>query len=237
MAREDFREVWELRAAEWVRWARGRELDHPFWNLNLPAMLDLLPPPGRLTLDVACGEGRVTRELARRGHHVVGIDSSPSLLTAAREADPTTELLLADAAALPLEAGVADLAVAFMALMTVDDMQGVVNEVARVLQPGGRFCIALLHPIETWANSAAPSYYDVAAYEKEVVRDEGAMRFRDIHRPLGDYFQALEAAGFVVEQLREPAPSDEYVRLFPEVAHWRARPFLLHLTARLDGPA
>jgi SAM-dependent methyltransferase len=233
VAGEEFREVWEQRAEDWVRWARGRELDHPFWNLNLPAMLELLPPPGRLTLDVACGEGRVTRELARRGHRVVGIDSSPSLLAAAREADPDTELLLADAAAIPLEAGVADLAVAFMVLMTVDDLPGVVDEVARVLAPGGRFCIALLHPIETWAVAATPSYFDVAAYEKEVVRDGGAMTFRDVHRPLGEYFRALETAGFVVEQLREPAPSDEYVRRFPEVAHWRARPFLLHLTARL----
>jgi ubiquinone/menaquinone biosynthesis C-methylase UbiE len=237
MAGEDFREVWELRAEEWVRWARGRELDHPFWNLNLPAMLELLPAPGRLTLDVACGEGRVSRELTRRGHRVVGIDSSPSLLAAAREADPDSELLLADAAAIPLEDGAVDLAVAFMVLMTVDDLPGVVNEVARVLEPGGRFAIALLHPIETWANAATPSYYDVATYEKDVVRDGGSMRFRDVHRPLGDYFRALESAGFVVEQLREPAPSEEYVRRFPEVADWRARPFLLHLTARLGAPS
>ena len=68
MSEGAFREVWEERADDWVRWARSRELDFGFWELNLPAMLELLPAPGRLTLDVACGEGRLSRELARLGH-------------------------------------------------------------------------------------------------------------------------------------------------------------------------
>jgi len=232
----ELREVWERRAEQWVRWARDGKLDNAFWNLNLPAILELIPAPGRLTLDVACGEGRLTRELARRGHRVVGIDSSPSLLAAAREADPDSELLLADATAIPLEAGAADLALAFMALMTVDDLPAVVEEVARVLEPGGRFCIALLHPIESWADAATPSYFEVTAYDKQVVRDGGAMTFSDVHRPLSDYFGALERAGFVVEQLREPVPGEDYIRRFPEVARWCERPFLLHLMARLDRP-
>ena len=236
MAGREFREVWERRAEEWVRWARDERLDNAFWNLNLPAILELLPAPGRLTVDVACGEGRLTRELARRGHRVVGIDSSASLLAAAREADPDGEFLLADATAIPLEDGAADLALAFMALMTVDDMPAVVAEVARVLAAGGRFCIALLHPIETWADAAIASYFEVTPYEKKVVRDGVSMRFRDTHRPLSEYFRALETAGFVVEQLREPLPGEDYLRRFPEVARWRDRPFLLHLTARREGP-
>jgi len=46
----------------------------------------------------------------------------------------------ADAAALPVEDGASDLVVSFMVLMNVDDMEGVVREAARVLEPGGRFC-------------------------------------------------------------------------------------------------
>ena len=227
-----FQDVWEERAASWVRWARSRELDFGFWELNLPALLELLPAPGRLTLDIACGEGRLSRELRQRGHRVIGVDSSPSLLAAAREADPDGELLLADASALPIEDGAADLAVASMVLMTVDDMPAVVSEVARVLSPGGRFCIAVLHPLDTWRD-AGGSYFELTPYEKEIVRAGGAMTFRDAHRPLADYCRALEESRFIVDRVREPVPAEDYFVRFPEAAHMRGRPFLLHLRAVL----
>jgi ubiquinone/menaquinone biosynthesis C-methylase UbiE len=63
-----------------------------------------VPAPGRATLDVGCGEGRVTRDLAARGHRVIGIDASPTLLGAATDADPDGHYQLADAVALPFEA-------------------------------------------------------------------------------------------------------------------------------------
>jgi SAM-dependent methyltransferase len=224
--------AWERGAEEWTAWARSRELDHPFWELNLPAFLALLPPPGRLTLDVACGEGRLARELLALGHSVVGVDSSPSLAAAAKELEPAFEIHVADAAAIPLADGAADLAVAMMALMTVDDMPSVVREVARVLEPGGRFCIALLHPNATWADADVESYYETARFEKRVTREGlGSMTFHDVHRPLHDYFDALADAGFLIERLTEPSPGDAYVRRFPEVAAWRREPFLLHLRA------
>lgn len=228
-------EAWEDAAREWTTWARSRELDHPFWELNLPAFLELLPPPGRLTLDVACGEGRLARELVRLGHTVVGVDSSPSLAAAARATEPAFELHVADATALPLEDGTADLAVAMMALMTVDDMPAVVREVARVLEPGARFCIALLHPVATWADAGVASYFETARFEKLVTREPGlgSMNFHDVHRPLRDYFDALADAGFLLERLNEPMPGDAYVESFPEVESWRRAPFLLHLRAVL----
>ena len=49
--------------------------------------LRLLPLPGRQTLDVGCCEGRLTRDLMALGHRVVAIDSSPSMVEAAREFD------------------------------------------------------------------------------------------------------------------------------------------------------
>lgn len=232
MSDDAFQEVWEERSEDWVRWARSRELDFGFWELNLPAMLELLPAPGRLTLDIACGEGRLSRELARLGHRVIGIDSSPSLLAAAHASDPDGEMLLADAAALPLDDGMADLAVASMALMTVNDVPAVVAEVARVLAPGGRFLVTLLHPVDTWGD-AGGSYFVETPYDKEIVRDSGRMTFHDAHRPLSAYFGALEQAGFAIERLREPVPSEGYFDRHPDAAHLRGRPFLLHLRAVL----
>jgi Methyltransferase domain len=72
-----------MRNAEaWLRWSRSPDLDHAFWHLNLPTLIALLPPPGEITLDVGCGEGRVARALTALGHVVVGVESSPALARA-----------------------------------------------------------------------------------------------------------------------------------------------------------
>ena len=64
MSRDD---SWERQAERWARFARSPEHDHFFWEFNGPRFLELLPEPGRLTLDIACGEGRLGRLLRERG--------------------------------------------------------------------------------------------------------------------------------------------------------------------------
>jgi len=149
---DGLRRAWDDCAADGIAWARTPGHDHFFWALTLPALLALLPDPGRLTVDVGGGEGRVARELKARGHKVVVVEGSAALADAARDADPDLEVLTADAAAMPLGDGAADLAVASMSLLNMDDLDAVVAEVARVLAPGGRFCLTTVHP----ANSLKP---------------------------------------------------------------------------------
>src|SRR5205085_3491479 len=95
---------WESRAEQWAAWARAPGHD-AFWSESGPPFFELVPAAGRATLDVGCGEGRVARDLKRRGHAVVGIDSAPTLVRLAREADPGGEYVVADAAALPFADG------------------------------------------------------------------------------------------------------------------------------------
>ena len=68
---------WEAQAGNWVRWAREPGLDS-YWRCHREPFLALIPPADRLTLDIGCGEGRVTRDLRAIGHRVVGVDSAPS---------------------------------------------------------------------------------------------------------------------------------------------------------------
>jgi 16S rRNA G1207 methylase RsmC len=53
------REAWEGQAQNWMAFATPDGPDHWFWELNWPAFESLLPSPGRATLDLGCGEGRV----------------------------------------------------------------------------------------------------------------------------------------------------------------------------------
>ena len=80
-------------------------------GLSEPALLELLPPPGRLTLDLACGTGELARELRDLGHEVLAVERSRELVREARHADKRMEVLRADVARMPMGSGIADLAV------------------------------------------------------------------------------------------------------------------------------
>jgi SAM-dependent methyltransferase len=235
------RAAWEEEAAGWIEWARTPGLDHTFWGFNLPALLELVPPPGRLTVDVGCGEGRVGRELIRRGHVVVGVEGSEALAAAARATEPSFEVHVGDARHLPLGDAAADLAIASMSLLNIDAMPDAVAEVARVLEPGGRFCFSLVHP----QNSAKPLGYDPEAgsyfaeygYAEERERGGRAMTFHDIHRPLSAYADALEQAGLLIEALREPVPGEAYLAEHPEMEKWTRKPCFLHVRAVKRQPS
>ncbi len=244
MEDESLRAAWERHAEQWTAWARtpGHDVG---WEVNLPTMLALLPPPGRLTLDLGCGEGRLLRELAQRGHRVLGVDASPTLARAAHGHPRSQPVAVADAAALPLPDGVADLVVAHMSLQDVDDLHGAVAEIGRVLAPGGRLCAAVVHPLNsagTFATRAADapfvvagSYLEPHRYADEVAREGLAMTFHSAHRPLETYARACEQAGLLLETLREPAIGDEQVAEDPSMARWRRVPLFLHWRAVKTG--
>lgn len=58
--------TWEAKARDWARFARSPENDHSFWTFNGPRFLEPIPKPGRRTLDLARGEGRLGRPLPER---------------------------------------------------------------------------------------------------------------------------------------------------------------------------
>jgi ubiquinone/menaquinone biosynthesis C-methylase UbiE len=230
----NLREAWEGQAAHWIRWARKPGHD-TYWRFHRQQFLSSLPSPGRLTLDIGCGEGRLTRDLAALGHRVVGVDVSPSMLAAAREADPDGEYVETDAATLPFDDGVADLAIAFMSLMDMDDMHAAVREIARVLEPGRSLLATVVHPLNSAGNfvpregdETAPyvmhSYREARRYADTIGREGLEMTFESMHYSLEDYWRALRDSGFAVDELRE-LYDDENPR-------WRRVPLFLRLDAR-----
>lgn len=235
------RDSWEAHARDWVHWSRWPHHDHFYWRFNRPRFLELLPSPGRLTVDIGCGEGRLSRELHALGHRVVALDSSPTLARMTRDHYQPEPVVVADAAQLPLPDGVADLAVAFMSLQDIDDVGAAVREAARVLEPGGRFCFAIVHPLSSAGAFAddhpeAPfsiedSYLGPRRTSVTVQREGLRMTFNSEHRPLEAYTGALEAAGFLIESIREPSPDTVHMRDRPDTVRWSRIPCFLHLRA------
>lgn len=88
-----------------------------------------------LTVDVGCGEGRLTRALAAADYRVVGADTASALVKAALTHPRSAPAIVADATRLPFPDESADLVIAFMCLHDFDDMSAAVAEAARILTP------------------------------------------------------------------------------------------------------
>jgi SAM-dependent methyltransferase len=226
------RDAWDAQAENWIAWTRGG-VDEAFIGYNSAAFMELMPPPGELTIDLGAGEGRIGRILRTFGHRVVEIEQSRRLAEASAELTPGAGLI-GDATRLPVRAGAADIAVAFMSFQDVDDMPAAVAEAAHALRPNGALVMAIVHPI----NSAGAfdeagatfsmypaSYFADRHYADDVERDGVQMRFESRHRSVEAYSRALETAGFVIEALREIGDPN------PE-SKWNRMPLFLHVRAR-----
>lgn len=93
--------------------------------------------PGERILDLGCGDGQLTARIAAAGANVVGLDSSPQMLAAARARG--VEAMEGNAEQMPFAAQSFDAVFSNAALHWVRDQDAMIREVRRVLQPGGRF--------------------------------------------------------------------------------------------------
>jgi SAM-dependent methyltransferase len=181
------------------------------------ALFDLLGDvKGWRVLDLACGHGRVARELANRGATVVGIDLSSRLLDKARAIERQKPLRVlyvqADAASPNALAGeVFDAVSCNFGLSDIDDLQATLHTVHRVLRPNGRFVFSLLHPCFPGSGDDAPSSWPPEGYFHEgwgLATNPGFRgRVGSNFRMLSTYLNALVGSGFSFDRAFEPPPA------------------------------
>lgn len=168
------------------------EAQHSFvWRYG-QGLIDLLDPkPGERILDLGCGPGQLTQQIADRGAHVLGLDASPEMIGQARQNYPNLKFTLQDAASMGFE-GEFDAVFSNAALHWMLDAQAVANAIARALRRGGRLVAELggkgnVRYLEEAIEAVA------ARYHRE---DRPAKR---THYPsIAEYAGILEAAGLEV---------------------------------------
>ena len=175
--------------------------------------------PG-VALDAACGTGRFAEFLARRGHRVIGVDSSPGMLAHARRRVPDGEFHVAELDRLPLPDNCADVIVCALALVHVPRLQPVMTEFARVLRPGGDLVISDVHHELVTRGS--------------VIKARGpggepciAATYR---HQLGDYLRAALSLGLQVKRCEEPTATGTGAPLpvpSTEIGDWQYWPWSL----------
>lgn len=168
-------------------------------------------------VDLGCGEGRAGREFIGLAHEVIGVERSPTLARAAKDAEVSFPILQADAAALPIADNVVSLVVASMSLMDVDDLASTMLEIGRVLRPGGVLCAAIVHPFNSAQDEAtittdtfvvSAPYLEPRRYQIEDERDGLPMTFVSMHWPLSTYVNLMAREDLVITAIRE-AGDDE----------------------------
>jgi len=233
---------WEEEARNWIDWARTP--GHDVFEYYAPAFFDeILPATRGLTLEIGCGEGRVARQLASRGHTVVALEASATLVRAAREFDASSAYVLADATALPFADAAFQTVVAYNSLQTMDaltDMAAAVREGGRVLKPSGHICLCVAHPMTDLDNirqaaakdgNFSESYFEHQRVDETVTKGALKMRFSGWTYTVEDYCRGLEEAGVLIEKVREPAPSAENLERRPSLAGWQRIPLFLFMSA------
>jgi SAM-dependent methyltransferase len=133
-----------------------------------------------------------------------------------------------------------DLVVAFMSLQDFDEATSAIHETARVLEPGGRLCLAIVHPLNSAGHFEGDepdsaflmegSYLDPGFRQDDVVRDGLEVVFLYAHRPLQFYVDAITTAGLLIDRLAEPGVPESAIES-PRSRRWQRMPLFLHVRA------
>ncbi|MFV0525123.1 MAG: class I SAM-dependent methyltransferase [Acidimicrobiales bacterium] len=231
-------------------------VDPEYTEQILPLVTAALGSGGRV-LDVGCGEGQVARALAAAGCRVVGVDPVADQVTVARARDRAgdgpdhrrVDYARAVADGLPFADGSFDAVVASLVFEHIDDVDGAVAEVARVLNGAGRFLFLLNHPLlqtpgSGWIDDQIieppEQYWRIGPYLTEASTVEEVHKgvfVRFVHRPLSRYLNTLARAGLRLVHMDEPAPPPGFLALATPYRDAATIPRLLALHLEKGPPA
>jgi SAM-dependent methyltransferase len=235
--------LWEQHAAWWQEgFTDGAD---PEYEEQVLPLLEQYLPGARRVLDVGCGEGQVSRRIAGLGAEVVGLDPTAAQIRVAQERGGGARFMRARFEQIPCPTASFDAVVLCLALEHVDPFEPAVNEVARVLAPGGLFLLLLVHPLlqtpgSGWVEdmNSDDHFWRVGSYlQDDVAIDEIApgVHLQFAHRPLSRYVHALGQVGLLIEDMVEPAPPTAVLVETGDFPNAFAIPRLMLLCARRSG--
>ncbi len=233
-------DLWETHAEWWIDGFTDGA-DPEYEEQILPLAAAELADAKRV-LDVGCGDGQVSRLAVQLGaHRVIGLDPTWNQVKVAHQRGGGAGFVRSGAAALPFPDASFDAVVACLVFEHIRDVDDAIAEVARVLEPGGRFCFFLNHPLLQTPNSGwiddqvldpPEQYWRIGPYliEDETIEEvEKDVFIPFIHRPLSRYLNALADNGLFLERMVEPAPPPGFLARASEYEAAATIPRLLYL--------
>ena len=202
------------------------------------------PVTNKKILDAGCGEGYLSRILAEKGADVIAVDYSQKMLEIARRRTPAHYSIVyyyGNCEDLDfLESETFDIIVSNMVLQDLPGYKKAINEMYRLLVKTGVSVVSIIHPCfgtpgGRWVkdDTGKKLYWKVDQYFNEIPYEQpyppgaknGVLLF---HRTLTSYFNTIKNAGFTIEELNEPKPSEEMMKKYPAFKDdWRMSQFLI----------
>jgi 2-polyprenyl-3-methyl-5-hydroxy-6-metoxy-1,4-benzoquinol methylase len=239
---------WDEGAAAWDAFVESGA-DYYRHEVHGPALLEACnPQPGEIVLDLGSGQGFFSRELARRGAHVTGIEISPQLVVLAAEHEARDPLgieyqeMSAAAIGEALPRRSFDLVTACMSLQDMADVSSVLGGAAAVLRPSGRLVFSVPHPAtdtayREWERDASGGKIALKLdryFEAGAAICHWSMPRLTYHwstpcwrHTLSDWSAMLTTAGFAIEFMREPRPTAAQLAENPKLEDCARMPFFL----------
>lgn len=206
-----------------------------------PATLSLLPEVnGKRVLDAACASGFYSEWLIARGAEVVAIDASPKMIQLTRrrlgenadvrQADLSKPLTFLDSESF-------DIVLSSLTMEYIEDWYSTFGEFYRVLRAGGHFVLSVTHPFFDYTYFKSEKYF-----ETELVGsvwrgfDTVRVHMPSYRRSLEETLNPLIEAGFRLEKILEPRPTEEFKQADTEdYEELMERPCFLCIRARKTG--
>jgi ubiquinone/menaquinone biosynthesis C-methylase UbiE len=160
-------------------------------------------------LDAGCGSGPLMEALRGKDAVVSGFDLSPAMVELARQRlGEDADVRVADLGApLPYPDDTFDLVVASLSLHYVKDWNSALAELRRVLKPGGRLIVSIIHPTVYAIVYPEADYFALTQYAEDYDFGEGTVWMTYWHRPLQDVINTFITAGFGIKTVTEPPPA------------------------------
>lgn len=235
--------AWNAMGDEWFELAQTGESRICF---IMPNMLRFIGEvKGMKILDLGCGEGGYSRELAKRGAQLVSVDCSKRAIEYASDLAKRENLSIEHYVRnsndlFGIESEQFDIVLCSMMLMDCEDLEGTLLEAARVLKTGGRLFASVLHPCfdgnhETGIGRQGTgidrqvvvmNYFEPKEWEAPLWGGSIPVIWR--HRTLEEYVKAFLKAGLTITDLNEPQASDEQAQVSVAMAWLKKIPLYLY---------
>lgn len=242
--------AWNAMGDEWLELARTGESRNHF---IMPNMLKYMGDvSGKRILDLGCGEGGYSRELTKRGAHLVAVDCSAKAIahahTLAQRENLTIEHFIRNSNDLfDIDSAQFDMVLCSMMLMDCEDFEGTLQEVVRVLKPKGRLFASVLHPCFDGNHEkgigrqgagidrqvVVMNYFEPKAWEAPLWGGTIPVIWR--HRTLEEYVKAFIRACLTIVDLNEPRASDDQAQISPSLAWLQKIPLYLYWELQKPG--
>ena len=193
-------------------------------------------------LDLGCGEGRYSRELAQRGADVTAIDCAAFSIDCAKKKAQENGLNILHYIRnsndlYDINDSCFDIVLCSMMLMDCEDLYGTIKEITRVLKPSGKLFVSVLHPCFSGKNIGrqdeginrkvvVENYFYPTEWEQPISKNSTTpVIWR--HRTLQDYVKVFVKCGLKIIDLNEPVPTAEQAEISVGIAWLQKIPLFL----------